>query len=297
MKGRLISLVLAATALAGCAMSPATDLAPPLGMYGTDASVTPSRPDEILRYADHPRGLADLRIPEGKGPCPLAVIFHGGCWKTGIADRAYMAPLATRWQHRGIATLNVDYREVGDGGGWPGSFADWVAAEGLLHRLAKDPRIDMTRLTFVGHSAGALPAQWLAETQGPNGPVGTRVPRYAADAIVFDGPADLAREQAGFDALCEFSAVAPFMGGEVDDVPDRYAAISPLNHPARIPNLLFVQARLPAPDPSALKALREAGNEVTVIENPDASHFDIITPGAPAYEALEPQLLARLGRQ
>jgi acetyl esterase/lipase len=291
---RLIWLAMAAFNVAGCAVKAGSESMHTLGMYGTDANVTPSKPDATLRYADHPRGVADLRVPEGKGPFPLAVIFHGGCWKAGIADRAYMAPLATRWQQKGIATLNVDYREVGDGGGWPGSFTDWTEVEDLLKDLASDKRIDMTRLTFVGHSAGALPAQWLASGQGPDGPVGARLPAFQADAIVFDGPADLARDQASFDALCEFSAVAPFMGGTVEEVPDRYAAISPLNHPARLPHLLFVQASLPSPDPDALAALKGAGDSVAVIENPDASHFDIITPGASAYEALEPQILARL---
>jgi acetyl esterase/lipase len=289
--------IAAAVVLAGCAMSTAP--APPaaLGMYGTDASVTPSKPDATLRYADHPRGLADLRLPPGKGPFPLAVIFHGGCWKTGIADRAYMAPLATRWQQKGVATLNLDYREVGDGGGWPGSFADWAAAEELLKDLVHDKRIDMTRLTFVGHSAGALPAQWLASAQGPDGPAGARLPAFQAEAIVFDGPADLARDQAGFDALCQFSAVEPFMGGSVAQVPEHYAAISPLGHPVRLPRLLFIQAKLPAPHPRALAALRDAGSQVEVIENPGASHFDIITPGASAYESLEPKILARLRHQ
>jgi len=296
---KLLAALVAILLLAGCAVTELSEptAAPLLGMYGTDAHVAPSKPDAVLRFADHPRGIADLRVPAGKGPFPLAVIFHGGCWKAGIADRNYMTPLATRWQQHGIATLNVDYREVGDGGGWPGSFADWAAAEDLLGNLVHDRRIDMTRLTFVGHSAGALPAQWLASGQGRDGPVGSRVPAFRADAIVFDGPADLARDQAPFDALCQFSAVEPFMGGTIADVPARYAAISPLGHPARLSQLLFIQARLPSPDPDALAALKDAGVGVTVVEEHDASHFDIITPGAPAYEALEPRILARLRHQ
>lgn len=281
--------------LVGCGVS--KPLETPLGLFGTDAHLAPSKPDATLRYAAHSRGVADLRVPEGKGPFPLAVIFHGGCWKTGIADRGYMAALATRWQEQGVATLNVDYREVGDGGGWPGSFADWAASEGLLRELESDPRVDLTRLTFVGHSAGALPAQWLASGQGGDGPLGTRAPSYSADAIVFDGPADLARDQAPFDALCEFSAVAPFMGGTAEKSPGRYAAISPLGHSSLLGRLLFVQARLPAPNGEALAALRQAGVEVSVSENPEASHFDVITPGAPAYQAVEPQVVARLRRR
>jgi streptogramin lyase len=71
--------------------------------YGTDANLAASKPDATLRYVDHPRGFAELRLPEGNGPFPLAVIYHGGCWKTGIASQACMAPLATRWQQQGIA--------------------------------------------------------------------------------------------------------------------------------------------------------------------------------------------------
>jgi acetyl esterase/lipase len=284
---------LAVVLLAGCAVTPLA-VAAPLGMYGTDAHLAPSPPTRVLRYADHPRGVADLRVPAGKGPFPLAVIFHGGCFKTGIADRHYMEPLATRWQSQGIATLNVDYREVGDGGGWPGSFADWAAAEGLLRDLVRDPRIDMTRLTLVGHSAGALPAQWLAAAQGPEGPAGARLPAFRANALVFDGPADLVRDQAAFDALCQFSSVAPFMGGSPADQPARYAEISPLDHPARLRRLLFVQARLPSPDAVALGALRTAGVEVDVTLHPGATHFDVITPGSPAYASVEPAVLALL---
>lgn len=287
-----------AALLAGCTMSeaPAPAVASASAMYGTDANLAPSRPDAVLRYAAHSRGFAELRLPRGEGPFPLAVIFHGGCWKTGIANQAYMAPLATRWQQLGIATLNVDYREVGDGGGWPGSFADWAAAESLVRGLAKDRRIDLARLTWVGHSAGALPAQWLAAQRADDGPVDRPDRPLAADAIVFDGPADLARDHAPFDALCQFSAVAPFMGGTVSEQPARYAAISPIGHPARLGRLQFVQARLPAPDGEALASLRRAGVDVEVTLKPEATHFDVITPGADAYDSVEPQLLALLNK-
>jgi acetyl esterase/lipase len=260
-------------------------------MFGTDAAVAPSKPDAILRYANHSRGFAELRLPKGKGPHPLTVIFHGGCWKTGIATQAYMAPLATRWQEQGIASLNVDYREVGDGGGWPGSFEDWHAAGELVRELARKYPVDPTRITLVGHSAGALPAQWLAAASGKDGPVGPRRPLLARNAIVFDGPADLARESAAFDGLCRFSAVAPFMGGTLEEVPGRYAAIGPLTNGPRLKNLMFVQAVLPPPDPIAAEALRASGVCIAAHANPGASHFDVITPGSPPYQAQEPEIL------
>lgn len=259
--------------------------------YGTDANLAASQPDAILRYADHPRGFAELRLPEGKGPFPLAVIYHGGCWKTGIASQAYMAPLATRWQQLGIATLNVDYREVGDGGGWPGSFEDWAASAKLIDEVAAKYPINRQLVTLVGHSAGALPAQWLARADGPDGPLGTRKRAPVRAAIVLDGPGDVAAEQIAFDTLCQFSAVDPFMGGEPQRFPERYKAISPATIAPQLGRLLFVQAKLPAPSAATQAALAKGAAALTIRENPGASHFTIITPGDPIYAANEPEML------
>ena len=293
---RLYSLLLL---LAAC--SPATRpeeapaaVQPNNATYGTDANLAASKPDAILRYADHPRGFAELRLPQGEGPFPLAVIYHGGCWKTGIASQAYMAPLATRWQQLGIATLNVDYREVGDGGGWPGSFADWAASAKLIEEVAAKHPIDRARLTLVGHSAGALPAQWLARDDGAEGPVGARAGLKVRGAIVLDGPGDVGAEQPAFDALCQFSAVEPFMGAMPAAAPARYAAISPATRAPQLDELLFVQAKLPAPSAATQAALARGGAKVTVRENAGASHFAIITPGNPAYAANEAAMLSVL---
>jgi len=271
-----------------------TSVQPNHSTYGTDTHLSASQPDAVLRYADHPRGFAELRMPAGNGPFPLAVIYHGGCWKTGIASQAYMAPLATRWQQEGIATLNVDYREVGDGGGWPGSFEDWAASGRLIEEVAARHPVDRARVTLVGHSAGALPAQWLARADGADGPVGTRPALKVRAAIVLDGTGDVGAERSAFDALCQFSAVDPFIGGEPQRVPERYRAISPTSLAPQLAELLFVQAKLPAPSEGTRRALAASGAQVSVRENPGASHFAIITPGNPVYTANEPAMLAVL---
>ena len=297
MKAALAFVLLTAAA---CAPVPSaiekapTPVQPNNAMFGTDAQLAPSAPDAILRYADHARGFAELRLPAGDGPFPLAVIYHGGCWKTGIASQAYMAPLATRWQQLGIATLNVDYREVGDGGGWPGSFTDWAASARLIDEVAARYPIDRDAVTLVGHSAGALPAQWLARDDAPDGPVGAREALKVRGSIVLDGPGDVGAERGAFDALCQFSAVDPFMGAAPDAAPDRYAAIAPAAAAPQLSALLFVQARLPAPSAATLAVLGVGGATVTVRENVGVSHFAIITPGAPSYEANEPAMLAVL---
>lgn len=290
-----VALGIALLMVAGCT-STGDEAAAPVPVasgdaFGADANLAPSTPDAVLRYADHPRGFAELRVPEGQGPFPLAVIFHGGCWKAGIANQAYMAPLATRWQQQAIATLNVDYREVGDGGGWPGSFVDWASAAKLIDEVAADYPIDRERVTLVGHSAGALPAQWLATRQDEAGPLGARKPLQVRAAIVLDGPADVGAERAAFDTLCQFSSVDPFMGGNPAEAPSRYAAIAPGTHAPQLEDLLFVQAVLPAAPDAAQAAIRAGGTRLEIRENPGASHFEILTPGSETYVANEPAMM------
>jgi acetyl esterase/lipase len=290
----LLLLAAACTPATPAPENTVTSVQPNNATYGTDANLKASAPDAVVRYADHPRGFAELRLPKGEGPFPLAVIYHGGCWKTGIASQAYMAPLATRWQQQGIATLNVDYREVGDGGGWPGSFADWAASARLIDEVAKTYPIDRARVTLVGHSAGALPALWLATAQAANGPVGPRAALKARAAIVLDGPGDVGAEQPAFDTLCQFSAVEPFMGAMPAADPERYAAIAPATRAPELADILFVQAKLPAPAPDTQRALGARAAAVRVRENAGASHFAIITPGNPVYTANETAMLEML---
>ena len=72
----------------------------------------------------------------------------------------------------------------------------------------------------------------------------------------------------------------------------------PLNYylrPVTAPQLaqiLFVQAKLPAPSAATQTALGEGGAKVAVRENVGQSHFAIITPGNPAYTANEAAMLA-----
>ena len=111
---------------------------------------------------------------------------------------------------------------------------------------------------------------------------------------MLDGPGDVGAEQPAFDALCQFSAVEPFMGVAPAAAPARYAAISPATHAPQLAALLFVQAKLPAPSATTQAALATGGATVTVRENAGASHFAIITPGNPVYEANEAAMLAVL---
>src|ERR1700704_1130881 len=82
---------------------------------GAQQSVTPAtlqaqtvvRPDTTIPLRVGGRELlAELRVPAGPGPHPVAIVIHGGCWVTKFADTRYITPLAEALRQAGIATFN-----------------------------------------------------------------------------------------------------------------------------------------------------------------------------------------------
>ena len=75
-----------------------------------------------LAYGSGDLQFGELRLPSTKGPHPVAIVIHGGCWvaKLGSFDpRAValdnMRPMAEALSDAGIATWNIEYRRLGDG--------------------------------------------------------------------------------------------------------------------------------------------------------------------------------------
>ena len=103
----------------------------------------------IRRYGPHPDNLADLRMPDTV-PSGLAVLIHGGFWLRQY-ERDSMETMAVDLAGRGIATLNVEYRRLGTGGGWPGSSQDVQTA---LRWKSSHPDLTGLATAIIGHSAG-----------------------------------------------------------------------------------------------------------------------------------------------
>ncbi|MBW3666537.1 MAG: type II 3-dehydroquinate dehydratase, partial [Actinobacteria bacterium] len=80
-------------------------------------------PFETIRYGPHADNIGDLR----HGGAGLVVLVHGGFWRHEWA-RDTMESLAVDLAKRGRHTWNIEYRRLGDGGGWPGSAHDVLMA-------------------------------------------------------------------------------------------------------------------------------------------------------------------------
>ena len=178
----------------------------------------------LVAYGDDPAQFAELSVPAGDAPAPVAVVIHGGFWRHRY-DLSLGRPLASTLPPRGWAALNVEYRRVGGGGGYPATLDDVSAAIDALADM--DAGLDLDTVVTIGHSAGGHLAAWAATRLEPAVPVTGVV----SQAGVLDLRA-AATEQLGAGATQDF------LGGGPDDVPERYDHASPIEHvPLGVPVL------------------------------------------------------------
>ncbi|HEY2719194.1 MAG TPA: alpha/beta fold hydrolase [Solirubrobacteraceae bacterium] len=186
------------------------------------------------RYGPARSQRGDLHLPHGSGPHPAIVLIHGGSWRKRYG-RKVMRALVADLLARGFAVWNIEYRRIGDGGGWPETFADVAAAIDRLDGL--NPALDLARVQVLGHSAGGHLALWAAGREGlPAGVPGAVAgrPRVRLQrAIALAGVCDLTGAYADWHG----GAVRELMGGSPERMPDRYAAADPL---LRVPLALGV---------------------------------------------------------
>jgi len=207
-------------------------------------------------YGSHPSQRGDLHLPAGEGPHPVVVLVHGGSWRSRYGKRV-MRALAGDLVARGWAVWNIEYRRVGEGGGWPATFEDVAAAVDLLAGL--DPSLDLGRVAFLGHSAGGQLALWAA------GRADSALEPRAVVALA--GVCDLAGSYRAWNG----GAVLGLMGGSPEAEPERYAHADPIARvPLGMPVLLVHGVRDEVVSVKFSRAyadaLRAAGGEVELVE-------------------------------
>jgi acetyl esterase/lipase len=183
------------------------------------------RAPRVHRYGPGPDRFLELTLPDGAGPAPVAVVLHGGFWRPAFGIEL-ARPLAADLAAAGFAAVAVEYRRVGEGGGWPGTLEDVAAAIDALPGLPDADRLDLTDVTVVGHSAGGHLAAWLAGRHRLPPAAPGAAPRVRVTAAVLQaGVLDLA---AADDQGLGSGAVRAFLGGAAGEVPERYAVADPM---------------------------------------------------------------------
>lgn len=239
------------------------------------------RPPTEVAYGPHPAQVGDLRLPDGGGRHPVAVLVHGGFWLDPW-QRDLMDGLAVDLADRGWATWNVEYRRHGpSGGGYPASFEDVAAATAHLDVLARDHPIDPARTTLVGHSAGATMAVWATAARHDHG---DRLPERL---VLLAGVLDLAaaaRDDLGLGAVRTLLAD-----------PEAHARASPVEFvPTGAPTLLVHgtddQHVPPGQSDHYAARAKAAGDDVEHVAVDGADHFGMLDPSSPAWAAVVDRL-------
>ena len=265
------------------------------------AKMPVSKPTKVEAYGADPLQFGELRLPAGRGPFPVIVIIHGGCWTKGFATLSYMSPLASDLAARGVATWNIEYRQIGDpGAGWPGSFLDWANATDHLRALAKTYPLDLSHVVVTGHSAGGHAALWVAgRGKLPIGsPIRGGPPLKVVGAVAIDGPGDIA-DFIGLDAqICGQPVIVPFMGGDPKTAPARYAQGDPIRlTPLGVPSVLISSAVLLPKDAEHYRVTATTrGDKVKVLDLTGVGHFDMLSPKTASGAQVEALIVEALGK-
>ena len=299
-KHLLSALLLSLAGTAGAqSATPAMSAAKTLSWTELDAMPYPARPGTTIPYGASAAKFGELRLPDakrhGKGPYPVLVMIHGGCWLADY-DYAYFTRLAAWFTEQGVATWTIEYRRLGDGGGWPGTFMDVGEAVDSLNLMAKTDRLDLKRVYAAGHSAGGQLALWLASRGklANDSELARTEPLKIRGVLGLAAITDLASYRVGAADSCNAS-VDRLLGGTPAEQPRRYADTSPLARlPLGVPQV-FVQGELDPIVPAAsvrayVEAAKKAGDTVTYLPLPAAGHFEPAVPH-PASEAALKQAL------
>ncbi|WP_301110026.1 S9 family peptidase [Sporosarcina sp.] len=263
-----------------------------------------------IAYGANESQFGDLRIPDGTGPFPLAMIIHGGFWRARF-DLEQMNEMAEAFTAKGIATWNIEYRRVGqEGGGWPGTFLDNAAAVDYIRVLAKSYPLDVSRVITIGHSAGGHLALWLGTRHKlPSNsmlhtsehPLPLKGVISLAGANDLETMHDIHQWKETLFGIVD-NPTRDLLGGKPNEQAERYKEGSPYELlPIGIP-LVLIHGSLDVNVPIGLsehfekEALKE-GDSIILKTIPMAEHFELILPETESWLILLESANRLLGRK
>lgn len=202
------------------------------------------RKDQVYREG-HDRWKVDLYLPEGEAPeggRPGIVFVHGGGWRSGSKDSGNWSSLPASYAAKGYVCISVNYRLVGDGGGFPACVHDVKNAVRWFRANADELGLDPERIGAYGNSAGAHLVSMLGLTKPEAG---------------LEGDGTYLEESSLVQAVCASATPSDFLSwngalfhnesllaGDEATLEERAAAASPIRYAAAdAPPFLLIHAR------------------------------------------------------
>lgn len=253
---------------------------------------------ERITYGTAPQQFGELRVPKGKGPFPVVMLIHGGCWLADF-DYQYITRLSAALTAAGYATWTPEFRRIGDtDGGWPNTLLDVGAAADQLRALAPKYQLDLHRVVALGHSSGGHLALWLAARHKlpHDSPLFSAKPLPLAGVIGLAAITDLATYRIGPPDSCHAS-VDQLLEGTPETQPQRYAQTSPLALlPLGMPQQFIDGSADRIVDPESVRsyveAAKKAGDHAELVLIAGDGHFDPVVAEGESWT----QILAALKR-
>jgi acetyl esterase/lipase len=199
-------------------------------------------------------------------------MIHGGFWRPTY-DLTHASHLCAALARTGISVASLEYRRAG----WPATFKDVIAGfAAAVKGIAP---------VVMGHSAGGHLALRLASEKLEIGGVVALAP--------------VACVTLGYEENLGSGAVADFLGGKPDEIPDLYADADPVRHSSSVRRVLIHGTNddvVPIANSRAyLEARREDPGGVRLAEVAGADHFDLIDPSSRAWAVVLANVKQMLG--
>lgn len=247
--------------------------------------------DARLEYGNRPLSFGELRLPASRrDKHPIVVFIHGGCWMSEY-DIGHVAATTHALAREGYVVWTPEYRRIGNaGGGWPGTFDDIGEAIDFVREVAtRYPIVDLERVILAGHSAGGQLALWGASRHRDN--AGALRPK---GVLSLAGITNLAY-YGSVEGDCN-SSVTPLMGGTPTDVPERYAAVSPIERlPLGVRSILVHGAHDRTVQPGVARSFAEKARlagDASTFTMVEAGHFDVVAPNSSVWGTVLTSLAA-----
>src|SRR5216684_6461136 len=242
-------------------------------------TLPPPKANARISYGADPLQFGDLRLPSSPGPHPTVIFIHGGYWRNAY-NLDHAGHLCAALARAGAATWSIEYRRIGDsGGGWPGTLDDVLHGAEHLAKIGQRYNLDLRRLVASGHSAGGQLVLWLAAQRAVD----------LRGVIPLAAVSDLRRAWA---LQLSNGVVKQFLGGSPKQIPQRYAATSPMELlPISVPQRMVHGTADNIVPFDMSERFAKASLNSKLIPLKGAGHFELIDPRSREWDTVQKNIL------